>query len=53
MILNKDIPNGINYSQGEGSAITPCVLLYRCVIVRAIMDDLMLTFMHGVMQEKI
>ena len=40
MILNKDIPVGINYSQGEGSAITPCVLLYRCVIVRAIMDGL-------------
>ena len=40
MILNKDIPAGINYSQGEGSAITPCVLLYRCVIVRAIMDGL-------------
>ena len=40
MILNKDIPSGINYSQGEGSAITPCVLLYRCVIVRAIMDGL-------------
>ena len=40
MILNKDIPLGINSSQGEGSAITPCVLLYRCVIVRAIMDGL-------------
>ena len=40
MILNKEIPAGINYSQGEGSAITPCVLLYRCVIVRAIMDGL-------------
>lgn len=40
MILNKDIPSGINYSQGEGSAITPCVLLYRCFIVRAIMDGL-------------
>ena len=40
MILNKDIPRSINSSQGEGSAITPCVLLYRCVIVRAIMDGL-------------
>ena len=38
MILNKDTPQGINTSQGEGSAITPCVLMYRCVIVRAIMD---------------
>ena len=40
MILNKDTPQGINTSQGEGSAITPCVLMYRCVIVRAIMDAL-------------
>ena len=40
MILNKELPAGINYSQGEGSAITPCVLMYRCVIVRAIMDAL-------------
>ena len=40
MILNKDIPRSINSGQGEGSAITPCVLLYRCVIVRAIMDGL-------------
>ena len=40
MILNRDIPSGINAGQGEGSAITPCVLLYRCVIVRAIMDGL-------------
>ena len=40
MILNKDIPRNINSGQGEGSAITPCVLLHRCVIVRAIMDGL-------------
>ena len=40
MILNKDTSSGINAGQGEGAAITPCVLLYRCVIVRAIMDAL-------------
>ena len=36
MILN----NSINAGQGEGRAITPDVLLYRSVIVRAIMDAL-------------
>ena len=40
MILNRDTSSGINAGQGVGSAITPCVLLYRCVIVRAIMDAL-------------
>jgi len=40
MVLNKDTPVGINSGQGEGSAITSEVLLYRCVIVRAIMDAL-------------
>ena len=40
MILNRDTPVGINAGQGEGSAITSEVLLYRCVIVRAIMDGL-------------
>jgi hypothetical protein len=40
MVLNKDTPVGINLSKGEGSAITSEVLLYRCVIVRAIMDAL-------------
>ena len=37
MILNSSITNA---GQGEGRAITPCVLLYRSVIVRAIMDAL-------------
>jgi hypothetical protein len=36
MILN----SSINAGQGEGRAITPDVLLYRSVIVRAIMDAL-------------
>ena len=36
MILN----NSTNAGQGEGRAITPDVLLYRSVIVRAIMDAL-------------
>ncbi len=36
MILNSSIYAG----QGEGRAITPDVLLYRSVIVRAIMDAL-------------
>ena len=40
MVLNKDTPVGINSGQGEGSAITSEVLLYRCVIVRAMMDAL-------------
>ena len=40
MILNRDTSSGINAGQGEGSVITPEVLLYRCVIVRAIMDAL-------------
>ena len=40
MILNRDTSSGINVGQGEGSAITSEVLLYRCVIVRAIMDAL-------------
>ena len=40
MILNRDTSSGINSGQGEGSAITSEVLLYRCVIVRAIMDAL-------------
>ena len=40
MILNRDTSSGINAGQGEGSAITSEVLLYRCVIVRAIMDGL-------------
>ena len=40
MILNRDTPVGINAGKGEGSAITSEVLLYRCVIVRAIMDGL-------------
>ena len=40
MVLNRDTPVGINSGQGEGSAITSEVLLYRCVIVRAMMDAL-------------
>ena len=36
MILN----SSTNAGQGEGRAITPDVLLYRSVIVRAIMDAL-------------
>ena len=36
MILNSSITSG----QGEGRAITPDILLYRSVIVRAIMDAL-------------
>ena len=40
MILNKNTSIGINTSKGEGSAITPHVLMWRCVIVRAIMDGL-------------
>ena len=38
MILNNDTAH--NISQGEGRAITSEVLLYRSVIVRAIMDAL-------------
>jgi hypothetical protein len=34
------ILNSSNNAQGEGRAITPCVLLYRSIIVRAIMDAL-------------
>jgi|TARA_B100000768_G_C11242405_1_gene360155 hypothetical protein len=37
MILNSSITNA---GQGEGRAITPDVLLYRSVIVRAMMDAL-------------
>ena len=40
MILNSDTSSGIDAGNGEGSAITSEVLLYRCVIVRAIMDGL-------------
>ena len=40
MILNRDTSSGIDAGKGEGSAITSEVLLYRCVIVRAIMDGL-------------
>ena len=51
MVLNKDTPVGINSGQGEGSAITSEVLLYRCVIVEQSWMHLMLIFTHGEMQE--
>ena len=38
MILNSN--SFITQSKGEGAVITPHVLLWRCVIVRAIMDAL-------------
>ena len=38
MILNNSTTH--NIGEGEGRAITPEVLLYRSVIVRAIMDAL-------------
>ena len=38
MILNSN--SFITQSKGEGAVITPHVLLWRCVIVRAIMDGL-------------
>ena len=40
MILNSNTPFGNINSRGEGAVITPHVLLWRCVIVRAIMDGL-------------
>ena len=40
MILNSNTPFGNINSKGEGAVITPHVLLWRCVIVRAIMDGL-------------
>ena len=40
MILNKNIPTSWNSGMGEGRAITPHALLWRSVIVRAVMDAL-------------
>ena len=51
MILNKDTASSSYSSQGEGSVITPEVLLYRCVIVEQLWMHLMLIFTHGEMQE--
>ena len=40
MILNKNIPTNWQSGMGEGRAITPHALLWRSVIVRAVMDAL-------------